>query len=1189
MEQPDSSASSTCTVIKTSYDILHERNRRFSASRDRQKNTVWTEQRRLLAGQASTPATHQVLELDLQNMYCDGCRSDYKHYVKIGPNTFEDILILEDIRSDAIAGICTSMPNNMREHLTDRLTACFPFDPLKTISTASSIGDITFEVLHFSWYNRHCTQGNTAPTDVPPFMLGRPNGLRVNYAQMLPYTSKDMREHEDIYCSLRNVLGDVFEWLDSKLAAMFPNFYVRLEQFAEILPGNSAPLSAPFLGLVVNLNVVTQAHRDSKDYDMCLVLAVGDFDEPESRRALKLIGFDNANSASTAVFGNCEISRRALCAHLPTTLCILQALKMASRTRSATKKQAPGHRQTSQAATSAGQKGRARRQNTSVSPASESDVANVDTSGLSQSDAKALARLLKKAKVAKEAEAESHVKNTRKRVVDMMRDEESEDELKHTKKKKKKTGNRDYDGDADADDGDADADDGDADADDGDADADDGDADAGDGAVETKGSVGEDDELEVEETRVDEHRRNQGNQEKEIRSRPKPRPAYKGAPSLPRKPAHLDKEEASVAKSLGATTSSRGKSKASRVNEDSGDDGEEGEQVVRNIKKSTGKSKASRVNEDPGDDGGDGEQVIRNIKKSTGSSSSAKKVAPVNPPSPSQAKRKVYIDVPIVVKSPVRGTTSRSANDKDKPKKKANRFQNASGSDSDKDTHKSSEDASDDDDDDDEYAGSDGGKGSDEGGEDVDEIEDEDDDDGVVVLAEPEGKAKQKRSKGSRGRRERAKITNLPIAVRPLVTASQNCLRLRIALKTAWTAESSVKSGRLPKRDALIHDSLQDAHEIRDKDGKRIKALKTAFRLINGPKDEEKKSAKKRTEKEEREERERLALQQDVFTVVWASASQFRNELKKKAKVVVDQITHATDVLEGGSRNIPNFVFSDIDIVFDEHKRLDVKATTFNQDEPFRHGAIAELVYQHWALGARPDANLHAAMDEFRKVPDNLIAVVCNAIESALTDVVTNGQNFFTNKLFAAKWDGLMAILSTLKEEAPEHYKETKSIIWAQISVRLKATTVEDDTSDNAKGSSFLKIDRLRAKVGKSSPVQERGRATSISTTQAASASASTVVRQASSPRKSGGSGKPPSKPSSKPLSSSKTASGKTAKSAANHDVDVDMDGEGELDGDGERVQGAPEASGSKVMERPNEEEHVVDETVGPQSQGTNV
>ena len=51
-----------------------------------------------------------------------------------------------------------------------------------------------------------------------------------------------------------------------------------------------------------------------------------------------------------------------------------------------------------------------------------------------------------------------------------------------------------------------------------------------------------------------------------------------------------------------------------------------------------------------------------------------------------------------------------------------------------------------------------------------------------------------------------------------------------------------------------------------------------------------------------------------------------------------------------------------------------------NEDEPFRHEAIGELIYQHWALGARADANMHAAMDEFRKVPDNLIAVVCNAV-----------------------------------------------------------------------------------------------------------------------------------------------------------------------------------------------------------------
>ncbi|KAH9917782.1 uncharacterized protein B0H18DRAFT_860296, partial [Fomitopsis serialis] len=253
--------STNCTpVITTTYDVFHERNQRFTASRDRQENTVWTERRRDLAGRASVPTTRQALELELQSMYSDGTRSNGKHYVKIEQNIFEDGLIIEDVNSNTIVGICASMPNNMRENLTDHLTSCFPFDPLKAIRTASTAGDITFEVLHFSWYNRHCTQGNSAPTDVPPFMLGRPNGLRINYAQMLPYMSKDMTQHEDIYHSLRNVLGDVFEWLDYKLGMMFPNFYTTLEKFVEILPGNNMPLSAPFLGLVVNLNVVTQAH-----------------------------------------------------------------------------------------------------------------------------------------------------------------------------------------------------------------------------------------------------------------------------------------------------------------------------------------------------------------------------------------------------------------------------------------------------------------------------------------------------------------------------------------------------------------------------------------------------------------------------------------------------------------------------------------------------------------------------------------------------------------------------------------------------------------------------------------------------------------------------------------------------------------------------------------------------------------
>ncbi|EPS92477.1 hypothetical protein FOMPIDRAFT_1078912, partial [Fomitopsis schrenkii] len=80
-----------------------------------------------------------------------------------------------------------------------------------------------------------------------------------------------------IYYSLKNVLGPVFDWLDTKFQEILPDVHDHLQGFAELLPCNNQAVSAPFLGLVINLNVATAAHRDNKDECVCLVLAIGDF------------------------------------------------------------------------------------------------------------------------------------------------------------------------------------------------------------------------------------------------------------------------------------------------------------------------------------------------------------------------------------------------------------------------------------------------------------------------------------------------------------------------------------------------------------------------------------------------------------------------------------------------------------------------------------------------------------------------------------------------------------------------------------------------------------------------------------------------------------------------------------------------------------------------------------------------
>lgn len=129
------------------------------------------------------------------------------------------------------------MPEELRDGLLDRLAACFEPDAIKTLDTASFSGEHVFEALHFSWYNRHCTevrisllwqklkplcwhvQGHGAPLDTPPMTLKRTAGIKTNYHQFIPYPSKDMigAGKKSIYQSVKNILGPVFDWLEGKV------------------------------------------------------------------------------------------------------------------------------------------------------------------------------------------------------------------------------------------------------------------------------------------------------------------------------------------------------------------------------------------------------------------------------------------------------------------------------------------------------------------------------------------------------------------------------------------------------------------------------------------------------------------------------------------------------------------------------------------------------------------------------------------------------------------------------------------------------------------------------------------------------------------------------------------------------------------------------------------------------------
>ncbi|KAH9910184.1 uncharacterized protein B0H18DRAFT_1130546 [Fomitopsis serialis] len=268
-------------VIRLQYDEQQEDNQRYLGPRgDRDNNVVWTEQARQHASNSARPATLEGLQSELDGLYSEGKRIRDDLYVRVPLELVRDVLTFRGANNGLVASVCTSMSEAMAADLTEQLVVCFDTDPLNDVDTATQTQH-EFQAIHFSWYNRHATKGHDAPSDVPPQMMSKFGRSRTNYRQMIPYPSKDMVVHEPIYQAMECILGDVFSWMDTKVQTILPGVYRHLEATASILPNHQQSLVNPFVGLVINVNVATYAHRDSKDDTVCVVLAVGNFEGGE--------------------------------------------------------------------------------------------------------------------------------------------------------------------------------------------------------------------------------------------------------------------------------------------------------------------------------------------------------------------------------------------------------------------------------------------------------------------------------------------------------------------------------------------------------------------------------------------------------------------------------------------------------------------------------------------------------------------------------------------------------------------------------------------------------------------------------------------------------------------------------------------------------------------------------------------
>ncbi|KAG2062805.1 hypothetical protein BDR04DRAFT_1164621 [Suillus decipiens] len=206
-----------------------------------------------------------------------------------------------------MAFVSTGLPGHIRSSLEVNLLAALENPDLLEEKDSSGLPrGQPFRAMHLSWYNRHFTSGHEAPSDVQPWLLER-DGMRTNYGQMVPYISKDLKQHQSIYGTIARVYAQLFEWVRTLMETCLQEEFEMLMEVASALPGNCASPVAPFVSLVVNINVCTKAHRDVFDRRLCLVIPIGRFEGGalcllENGLVLEL------RPGDVALFRSCEVT-----------------------------------------------------------------------------------------------------------------------------------------------------------------------------------------------------------------------------------------------------------------------------------------------------------------------------------------------------------------------------------------------------------------------------------------------------------------------------------------------------------------------------------------------------------------------------------------------------------------------------------------------------------------------------------------------------------------------------------------------------------------------------------------------------------------------------------------------------------------------------------------------------------------
>ncbi|KAJ7496940.1 hypothetical protein FB451DRAFT_1456977 [Mycena latifolia] len=234
---------------------------------------AWTERERELAEEAERVNSVADLETKIADLYASG-ESRPGEYVDFDSDIAGGkTLVIKDTTGMEVVTLMT-MPDDMIERFNvalDQLDAIFPGEFSYEDSRRKGYNYSSFA---FTWYYRMGEKGHGTPADVHPNKLHKGKGRKVNHHQCIPCCSFETVDKAMEFEALNQIFAEAFEYQRINFRHANPEAYEQVRGFADNLPLNTVSPSYPFAGYMVNFRVATDAHKDTKDGDWCLIIFV---------------------------------------------------------------------------------------------------------------------------------------------------------------------------------------------------------------------------------------------------------------------------------------------------------------------------------------------------------------------------------------------------------------------------------------------------------------------------------------------------------------------------------------------------------------------------------------------------------------------------------------------------------------------------------------------------------------------------------------------------------------------------------------------------------------------------------------------------------------------------------------------------------------------------------------------------